>query len=120
MNVISGRISHTSGELRFNGNALRTNKIKQFCAYVQQKDLFLKNLTVEEHLDTQISLRLGRVAKSQRRALIDQIIHRFQLVPCRRTVIGCSDESGISGGERKRLNIASEFLTNPMVLLTVK
>lgn len=89
---------------------------RRHSAYIQQLDMFLPNLTVEEHLDSQILLRLGSVPREQRRNLIDDVVTRFGLTKCKKTVIGGA-ESGISGGERKRLTVASEVLTNPQVLL---
>ena len=48
----------------------------------------------------------------------EQIIFQFGLTKCADTVIGKPDQGvkGISGGQRKRLSLASEVLTNPAIM----
>merc|ERR1711915_1017273 len=47
---------------------------------------------------------------------VDQVIHELGLMKSKDTLIGGERMKGISGGERKRLSLASEFLTNPPLL----
>ena len=48
---------------------------------------------------------------------VEQVIRQLRLEGCADTKIGDGMERGVSGGERKRLCIASEFLTRPKVVL---
>ena len=51
--------------------------------------------------------------KAQR---VNQIIHELGLVKCQNTLVGNAMIRGISGGEKKRLNIAVELVLNSLVL----
>ena len=48
----------------------------------------------------------------------DAILQEFGLWQCKNTVIGDNrDIRGVSGGERKRLSVASELITEPPLIL---
>lgn len=68
----------------------------------------MKHLTVAEHLDAQISFRLGKIDDAERRALLDDTIARFGLSRCRHTIIG-TNCNGISGGESERYSTFIAF-----------
>lgn len=117
LNVLAGRVQHTSGELRFNGEVVNSAvEIKAGTAYIQQQDLFNANLTVREHLATQIKLRAPYLTRGEQSKLCNTLLVRFGLSKCARTIIGPTN-SGISGGERKRLSVATEVVNNPRLLL---
>lgn len=85
--------------------------------YVQQDDLFITTLTVREHLIFQARVRMDRdIPMDKRNERVDQVIHELGLMKTKDTLIGGERMKGISGGERKRLSLASEFLTNPPLL----
>ncbi|KAG1660602.1 Protein white [Nymphon striatum] len=96
-------------------------KFAKLSAYVQQDDLFYPTLTVKEHLKFQAALRMDRhIRHEERMSKVDKVIIDFGLKKCENTKIGGvllqMVFKGISGGEKKRLAIASEVLTNPSVL----
>eukprot|EP01138_Halocafeteria_seosinensis_P009589 gb/GECG01009799.1/.p1 GENE.gb/GECG01009799.1/~~gb/GECG01009799.1/.p1 ORF type:complete len:671 (+),score=86.86 gb/GECG01009799.1/:1-2013(+) len=117
LNVVSGRVRPTEGELLVNGTPVSQN-FNNIAAYVQQEDLFLSSLTVKEHLSYQASLRLGRsVSEKEKSDRVDSLISALGLKKCQHSLIGSPTEKrGISGGERKRLALASEIITNPSIL----
>eukprot|EP00914_Ancora_sagittata_P008343 GHVO01016308.1.p1 GENE.GHVO01016308.1~~GHVO01016308.1.p1 ORF type:complete len:611 (+),score=84.67 GHVO01016308.1:142-1974(+) len=120
LNVLSGRNSNRTGELLYNNTPLTQEEAKRRTAYIQQEDLFFGKLTVKEHLDVQARLRLPKHLNAEKRnAIVTNVMGSLGLAKCEGSRIGntmMGEGRGISGGEKKRLNIASELLTSPTVL----
>ena len=60
----------------------------------------------------------SHIPAKTRYSKVEEIIREFGLLKCADTVIGKHDQGqkGISGGQRKRLSLASEVLTNPSIM----
>jgi ABC-type multidrug transport system ATPase subunit/ABC-type multidrug transport system permease subunit len=88
-------------------------KLKKRVAYVKQSDLFFGHLTVRDQLTYTALLRLpSSVPKSRKLTEVDRIINRLRLNNCVDSPIYM-----LSGGERKRVNIGTELLTDPAVIM---
>eukprot|EP00117_Sycon_ciliatum_P034799 scpid29605/ scgid1650/ Protein white len=122
LNFLSGRsasVLETEGTLAINGKAVSTSSIRRTAAYVQQKDVFLPNLTVKEHLMIQAMLRMdNRLSEKEREEHVDSVMEEIGLQGIATTRIGhpTTGARGISGGEAKRLAFAAEVLTDPPLL----
>merc|ERR1719401_2572412 len=99
------------GDVRING-AVRPPLWKRQAAYSMQKDIFFAKLTVHEHLRCTALLRLpaswthaAKIAEMQR------VVGLLRLEKALHTIVGTGTERGLSGGELKRLNIATELLS---------
>ncbi|GLE06464.1 hypothetical protein PINS_up015711 [Pythium insidiosum] len=87
-------------------------------SYVVQRDLFHETITVREHLVFQARLRLGGALHASDIACrVDAVLADLGLSKCRNALIGGARIRGISGGERKRLSLATAMLAEPRVLL---
>ncbi|OEH75641.1 putative white protein [Cyclospora cayetanensis] len=116
--VLSRRIVTNTGSVLFNGKALGANAVKRLCCYIQQTAIFYGFITVQEHLDCVARLRTG-LRKEARTRLVDSLIELYGLSNVKNSRIGnlqMAAKRGISGGEKKRLNIATEMMTNPSVI----
>lgn len=61
--------------------------------------------------------KLPHGPSQERLARVREVIKRMGLAKVAHTRVGTDMERGLSGGERKRLNVAQELLTDPAVLL---
>jgi ABC-type multidrug transport system ATPase subunit len=88
-------------------------KMRKRVAYVKQNDLFFGHLTVRDQLTYTALLRLPPKWDRQRKiSEVNRTIRRLRLSKCADTPI-----NKISGGEKKRVNIGSELLTDPAIIL---
>lgn len=116
LNCIGGRTNKgIGGEILFN-NGKRTKETKRLIGYVLQDDLLFGNLTVEQTLNFTAALRLP-VSAAERKQRVEELITALNLNKCRNTMIGNQWVRGVSGGERKRTNIANELITNPSLIM---
>ena len=86
--------------------------------YVLQEDSFLPNLTLRETLLFMAVVKLEReISLSEKRRRVDDLIQALGLEMCCNTIVGGPEKRGLSGGEKKRANIACEMLSEPSILL---
>jgi ATP-binding cassette subfamily G (WHITE) protein 2 len=108
---------HFEGEVRVNGAPLPSN-FKRHVGYVQQTDLFLGTQTVWQHLRFNADIRLPRsVSSEEKEQLIDRVLAQLGISHLAHSPIGTELARGLSGGERKRLSIATELMLNPSLLM---
>jgi ABC-type multidrug transport system ATPase subunit len=112
LNTLSGRaLGGVTGDIWYNDQRYESS-MKRKLAYVLQQDLFFENLTVKQQLTFTALLRLpNNLPKSDKLAQVEQIIDQLRIRKCANTPIML-----ISGGEKKRVNIGTELLTNPSVI----
>jgi len=117
LNILAQRVRASGGEITVNGENVGKS-FRAFSAFVQQDDVMLGNLTVREVMRYAALLRLDeKIPLKEKMQKIDEILDELGLTKCADTVIGVPGvKKGISGGERKRLSIALELLTEPSVL----
>lgn len=100
----------------------REDKIRNYThlvGLVPQDDVMHPWLSVKENLWIYAKLRQRR-DRSRRatvEAKVNQIMQRLGLYAQRHSIIGDARNRGISGGQRKRVNVAMELVLDPSVLL---
>ena len=114
--MLSGRSAYDSGTLTLNGEVLDSKSMKKFkkqIAYVKQDDLFFGHLTVRDQLTYTALLRMpSSWTKQQKLTKVESVINELRLNKCVDSPI-----FAVSGGERKRVNIGTELLTNPALVI---
>ncbi len=119
LNVINGTLKPHSGAVLLNGNEYRMDKraIQKHIGFVPQDDSLIGELTVFENLYYTTLLSSADVEQSQIEALVENKLSEFSLYHIRNQQVGLPVKRKISGGQRKRLNILSELVREPDVLL---
>ncbi|GME74910.1 unnamed protein product [Ambrosiozyma monospora] len=86
-------------------------------AYVIQQDILIPTLTCFETLMFAAELKLTKsTTHESMRRLVDEIILELGLKDCRDTLVGDKHNKGLSGGEKRRLSVALQLISNPSVL----
>ncbi|HNZ07787.1 MAG TPA: FHA domain-containing protein [Candidatus Cloacimonadota bacterium] len=116
MMMLNGYLRPSRGSVLLNGVSLHHN-LQSFqgqLGYVPQDDIIHRELTVRESLDFTSQLRLGRqIPAGERQRQISHILDSLGLSATENTLIGSPEKKGISGGQRKRVNMAQELITEP-------
>lgn len=121
MNVLSGRASYQEGSISVNGEVLDASGMKRLMskiAYVKQQDVFFETLTVKDQLTYTAQLRFPDDvgSKEERRERIRNEVDRIMKL-LRLTKVADSPIMMCSGGEKKRVNIGTELLTDPSIIM---
>lgn len=108
-----------SGDVFFNNAIPSDDVIRALTSYVVQDDSsLLPSLTVRETLHFAAIIRLPRhMSKTSKIARAEQILVQLGLRHCANTLVGSEFVKGISGGERRRVSIAIQILTDPKILI---
>ena len=118
LNLLNGNIKPTSGQVLVNGYNLHEEKhhMGGIIGFVPQDDLLIEELTVFENLYYSSRLCFGESTKREVSDLVNKILHDFELYDIKDLKVGSVLNKFISGGERKRLNIALELIREPEIL----
>ncbi|MFT6395375.1 MAG: ABC-type multidrug transport system ATPase subunit [Bradymonadia bacterium] len=119
MMALAGIMPPSEGRCQLNGldvyesyDAFRGN-----IGYVPQDDIVYPQLTVYESLYYTARLRLpADTSDGEIDRKIDEVLAALEITHTRNTKIGDALSKGISGGERKRVNLAQELITEPSLL----
>ncbi|MCB9507146.1 MAG: FHA domain-containing protein [Myxococcales bacterium] len=119
MLALAGFAPPTAGRSLLNGLDLyeRYNAFRGSIGYVPQDDIVFPQLTVYESLYYTARLRLPPdTTRAEIDQKIDAVLQTLEIAHTRDTRIGDALQKGISGGERKRVNLAQELITEPSLL----
>lgn len=120
LNILARRVKPTQVEqkssIRVNGKELSEREFKAMTAYVEQEDALIGSLTVRETVLFTAELT-SPCSKSIARAVnTDTILQSVGLWNAKDTIVGTPIRKGISGGQKRRLSVATQLVTRPTVL----
>ncbi|XP_068597293.1 ATP-binding cassette sub-family G member 5 [Brachionichthys hirsutus] len=120
LDAIAGRIGNSGtllGEVFINGRKMKREEYQDCFSYVLQSDNLLSYLTVEETLTYTAQLALRKHSAEAIKKKVSAVMAELSLTHVAHNVIGGRVFPGISGGERRRVSIASQLLQDPRVIL---
>jgi ABC-type multidrug transport system ATPase subunit len=106
-----------TGHVYLNGKSRHISEFKKIVGFVPQEDIMLRSMTVEEVLLSSALLRLPTSwTYMEKKRMVNSIIELMGLQDVRESRIGDETKRGISGGQRKRVNIGMELVADPTIL----
>ncbi len=119
LKTISAEIHPTYGTIKIDGKNLNRNLMyfTEHFGYVPQEDLLFSNLTVYENLMYRGKMRMPTISNEQLDQKISIILNQTNLMQRKYSPVGDVKNKFMSGGERKRLNIALEMLFEPTLII---
>ncbi|XP_057735326.1 ABC transporter G family member 24-like isoform X2 [Arachis stenosperma] len=107
-----------SGSILINGRNESIHSFKKIIGFVPQDDVVHGNLTVEENLWFSAQCRLSAdLSKPEKVLVLERVIEFLGLQSVRNSLVGTVEKRGISGGQRKRVNVGLEMVMEPSLLI---
>lgn len=95
---------HVTGEIFFNGKPTNTDEMTKISCFVPQFDITVDSLTPREHLYFMGELKFNRRwTKARKNERIERLLWKLGL-----NRVANNKISSLSGGERKKLNLATD------------
>jgi ABC-type multidrug transport system ATPase subunit/uncharacterized tellurite resistance protein B-like protein len=118
LNVLNGVNKPATGYVRINNIDIhqKPKSIEGLIGYVAQDDLLIEELTVYENLFFNAQLCFGNLNNEQIDELVRETLNELGLLEIKELKVGSPLNVKISGGQRKRLNIALELIREPQIL----
>ncbi|PNT67456.1 ABC transporter G family member 25 isoform X2 [Brachypodium distachyon] len=120
LNAVLGKTSgyKKDGLVLINGKSGSMQSYKKIIGFVPQDDIVHGNLTVEENLWFSGCCRLSKgMSKADKVLVLERVIGSLGLQEIRNSLVGTVEKRGISGGQRKRVNVGIEMVMEPSLLI---
>ncbi|KAK7392479.1 hypothetical protein VNO78_20918 [Psophocarpus tetragonolobus] len=107
-----------TGSILINGKSESIHCYQKIIGFVPQDDIVHGNLTVEENLRFSARCRLSAdMPKPDKVLIVERVIESLGLQAIRDSLVGTVEKRGISGGQRKRVNVGMEMVMEPSLLI---
>lgn len=116
LGIMNGNILPDSGSITVNGHPINDPATKQLIGFVPQDDLLIEELTVYENLWFTARFSFDRLSDEAIEKRVDTVLADLDLTDIKTLEVGSAIRKTISGGQRKRLNIALELIREPAIL----
>jgi ABC-type multidrug transport system ATPase subunit len=118
LQLLSGQLALSNGSVKINNYDLHRDrfKLKGVIGFVPQDDLLFEELTVYQNLYYNAKLCFGHYPEAKLRETVADIMKELDLQEISHLKVGTPLNKFISGGQRKRLNIALELMREPGIL----
>ncbi|KAL4011145.1 hypothetical protein IC575_028194 [Cucumis melo] len=120
LSALAGKVTGCtmSGMILINGKTESIHSYKKIIGFVPQDDIVHGNLTVEENLWFSARCRLSADLLIPEKVLVvERVIESLGLQAVRDSLVGTVEKRGISGGQRKRVNVGLEMVMEPSLLI---
>lgn len=118
LNVLNGNLKPQSGQILINGFDIHEDKenLEGVIGFVPQDDLLIEELTVYQNLYYNAKLCFRDYDEEEIQKAVNKVLEDLDLKATSDLIVGNPLNKTISGGQRKRLNIALELIREPLIL----
>lgn len=118
LNILNGNLKPSTGRVLVNDLDIHQSKKQSdgIIGFVTQDDLLVEELTVYQNLYFNAKLCFGNLNESELSELVLKVLNQLGLFEIKDLQVGDVFNKVISGGQRKRLNIALELIREPLIL----
>lgn len=118
LNILAGLEKPGKGTIKINGFDIHADKskVEGVIGYVAQDDLLIEELTVYQNLYYNAKLCFAQLKEAEIHERVMKALEDLGLDHRKDLKVGSILDKQISGGQRKRLNIALELIREPAIL----
>jgi ABC-type multidrug transport system ATPase subunit len=120
LNVLAHRTTANTqiqGEVMINNERASLTAMRNLSSYVEQEDALIGSLTVKETINFAARLALPSwVTKKERIERVNDLLDAFGIQGQANALVGTPIRKGISGGQKRRLSVASQLIADPRIL----
>ncbi|MBV6645411.1 MAG: ATP-binding cassette domain-containing protein [Cyclobacteriaceae bacterium] len=116
INLLNGKIEPSKGRVHINGHSIQRAGREGVIGYVPQDDLLFEELSVYQNLYFNAQTCFSDFSPSLIEKTVNKVLEDLDLLEIKDLQVGDPLNKTISGGQRKRLNIALELMREPAVL----
>jgi ABC-type multidrug transport system ATPase subunit len=116
LSLLNGSLQPQEGTITINGHCITEPAAKALIGFVPQDDLLIEELTVYQNLWFTAKLCFEGMADEEIDRRVMKTLKDLGLDAAKDLKVGSAINKYISGGQRKRLNIALELIREPAVL----
>jgi ABC-type multidrug transport system ATPase subunit len=120
LNVLAHRTAANAqiqGQVMINNEPASLTAMRNLSSFVEQEDALIGSLTVKETVNFAARLALPpSVSKKERIQRVNELLDAFGIQDQANTLVGTPIRKGISGGQKRRLSVASQLIADPRIL----
>ena len=116
LSLLNGTLKPQTGTITINGHSISEPEAADLIGFVPQDDLLIEELTVRQNLYYTARLCFAGMSADELDRRVDKTLKDLGLDSVGHLKAGSPLNKYISGGQRKRLNIALELIREPAVL----
>ncbi|KAL9618926.1 MAG: hypothetical protein Q9160_006390 [Pyrenula sp. 1 TL-2023] len=121
LNVLAHRTgsmgAQINGDVLVNGKTTDLKTLRCLSSYVEQEDALIGSLMVKETIDFTAKLAMPSfVSRRERLGRVNGLIRAFGIQEQANSLVGTPIRKGISGGQKRRLSVANQLVTDPKIV----
>ena len=116
LSILNGTLTPQEGRITINGHDISEPQARNLIGFVPQDDLLIEELTVYQNLYYTAKLCFEGMSEEEIDKRVIKTLRDLELDGAKDLKVGSPIRKYISGGQRKRLNIALELIREPAVL----